>query len=401
MKKIILLALVIGWQCAALAGQDRFVAHEWGTFTSVQGADGVQLEWNPFVPLELPKFVYGQPRVASIRPGVSLLKSDLIARQRMETPVIYFYSDTERTVDVTVNFPQGTVTEWYPQVQAPAKGSRATRWDDVRVLANAKASLSREPQGSHYYAARETAANVLQVKNELEKFIFYRGVGSFTAPLRVMVGGKEDVLHLQNTGTEPLRHFYVVQIRNGKAKYEYFSNLEINGTRQVNLAPGTGESSLTVFQDRISEAMRGSLEKEGLYAAEAASMVKTWRDSWFGEDGARVLYVLPRKWTDTTLPLTIEPAPEEIARVMVGRAEVILPTQEWKLLKQIARYSDAPAEERLAIVDGVKALGMGRFSDAAVRRLLGSTPSAEFSAAAWGLIEAANRGDAAKSLAAR
>src|SRR5687768_17780487 len=43
--------------------------------------------------------------------------------------------------------------------------------------------------------------------------------------------------------------------------------------------------------------------------------------SWFGEDGIRVLYVLPRKWTDQTLPLTIEPAPDEIARVMVGRSE--------------------------------------------------------------------------------
>ena len=35
-----------------------FVAHEWGTFTSVQGADGVQFDWNPFVAPELPKFVY-------------------------------------------------------------------------------------------------------------------------------------------------------------------------------------------------------------------------------------------------------------------------------------------------------------------------------------------------------
>src|SRR5688572_1501519 len=137
MKKIIWLALVIGWQYAAFAGQDRFVAHEWGTFTSVQGADGVQLEWNPFVPLELPKFVYGQPRVVDNK-VIGISKSDFVARQRMETPVIYFYSDTERTVDVTVNFPQGTVTEWYPQTEPPPKGSRLTRWEDVRVLANAK-----------------------------------------------------------------------------------------------------------------------------------------------------------------------------------------------------------------------------------------------------------------------
>lgn len=400
MKHNILLALVLGWQCAAFAGQDRFVAHEWGTFTSVQGADGVQLEWNPFVPLELPKFVYGQPRVVNNR-VIGLSKSDFIARQRMETPVIYFYSNTERTVDVTVNFPQGTVTEWYPQVQPPEKGSRSTRWADVRVLANVKASLPTEAQGSHYYAARETAANVLQVGSELEKFIFYRGVGSFVAPLRVTVGGNEDALHLHNGGTELLRHFYVLQIRKGMGKYEYFSEMNINGAREIKLEAGTGLSPLTDFQNRISEHMRGALEKEGLYAAEAASMVKTWRDSWFGEDGVRVLYVLPRKWTDRTLPLTIKPAPQEIARVMVGRAEVILPSQEWQLLKQIVRYSEAGPDQRPAIVDGLKALGMGRFADAATRRLLGNTASKEFNANAWSLVEAANAGHGAKSLAAR
>src|SRR5687768_1399175 len=98
MKKIIWLVIVVG-QCAAFAGQkDRLVAHEWGTFTSVQGADGIQLEWNPFVPAELPKFVYGQPHRRVGGP----LKSELIARQRMETPVIYFYSETPRSLDVTV-----------------------------------------------------------------------------------------------------------------------------------------------------------------------------------------------------------------------------------------------------------------------------------------------------------
>jgi hypothetical protein len=33
----------------ALAPAADFVAHERGTFASVQGADGVQFEWNPFV----------------------------------------------------------------------------------------------------------------------------------------------------------------------------------------------------------------------------------------------------------------------------------------------------------------------------------------------------------------
>jgi hypothetical protein len=399
MKNIILLAVVIGMHCAALAGQNRFVAHEWGTFTSVQGADGTQIEWNPFVPLELPKFVYGQPHR---RVGVGPLKSDLIARQRMETPVIYFYSDTPRTVNVTVNFPEGKVTEWYPQAEKPKNAGQSMTWKDVRVLAHPKVSLPQEPRGSHYYAARETTANLVQIKNETEKFIFYRGVGSFTAPLRVMIGGaNEDVLHLQNSGPAALKHFYVVQIRNGMAKYSQFDGMPPGEGREVKMEAALNEMPLSDFQDQIGNAMRAALEKEGLYAPEAAAMVKTWRDSWFGEDGVRVLYVLPRSWTDRTLPLTIQPKPDEIARVMVGRAEVIFPSQEWKLLKQIVRYSEAIPAERPAIVDDVRALGMGRFADAAVRRLLGTTPSRDFNANAWALVDAANNTVIAKSLAAR
>ena len=38
---------------------DRFVAHEWGTFTSVSTADGKAQLWNPLSgPSELPSFVY-------------------------------------------------------------------------------------------------------------------------------------------------------------------------------------------------------------------------------------------------------------------------------------------------------------------------------------------------------
>jgi hypothetical protein len=103
------------------AGQDRdYVAHEWGTFTSVQGADGVQMEWNPLTVSELPPFVYELNRVRGKNaPTLLLAKTGLICRQRMETPVIYFYSDRERTLDVAVDFPQGTITEWYPSKVPP------------------------------------------------------------------------------------------------------------------------------------------------------------------------------------------------------------------------------------------------------------------------------------------
>src|SRR5437899_2395529 len=107
-------ALVIGSKPAT-----GYVAHEWGTFTSVQGADGVLLDWRPLETTQLPRFVHdwNKPGLGR-RPAGALnheTKSLFVTLQRMETPVIYFYSDHERTVDVTVRFPQGLITEWYPQ----------------------------------------------------------------------------------------------------------------------------------------------------------------------------------------------------------------------------------------------------------------------------------------------
>ena len=39
-------------------------------------------------------------------------------------------------------------------------------------------------------------------------------------------------------------------------------------------------------------------------------MVKTWKDSWFAEDGVRILYVLPQSWTERTLPMLLNPTPQ-------------------------------------------------------------------------------------------
>jgi len=109
---------VVSLRLVAANTSEGYTAHEWGTFTSVQGADGVQREWNPLLTTELPTFVYdlakpsGNPRRASTAFGA---KSAFRTLQRMETPVIYFYSDRERSVEVTVRFPQGIITEWYPQ----------------------------------------------------------------------------------------------------------------------------------------------------------------------------------------------------------------------------------------------------------------------------------------------
>src|SRR5439155_21558508 len=70
--------------------------------------------------------------------------------------------------------------------------------------------------------------------------------------------------------------------------------------------------------DLLLQDLKQALIASGLYEKESAAMIKTWRYSWF-EEGTRVFYILQQQITDAVLPLTIEPRPEELVRVLVGR----------------------------------------------------------------------------------
>jgi hypothetical protein len=82
--------------------------------------------------------------------------------------------------------------------------------------------------------------------------------------------------------------------------------------------PAPGIDTRLAFEADLA----GLLVAEGLYDAEARAMIDTWRDTW-SADGVRVLYLVPRAFTDAVLPLRIAPAPADMVRVLVGRAELI------------------------------------------------------------------------------
>lgn len=389
-------------------GANTFTAHEWGTFTSVQGADGVQLEWNPLVASDLPPFVHNvnknalNPRVRAL--PLYLGKTAVLARQRMETPVIYFYSDRERTVDVTVQFPQGHVTEWYPQLNPDSfkTPGRITKlvWDRVTILPRTQhpmleAELPTHAAPSHYFPAREAEADYLRrepakdAKTELESLLFYRGVGHFTAPLAVAIPNGANALHLKNNGAEPLGNLFVLQVIGERANFSFVERLTPNAAQEVALPCSRSSQPLSEVAEKLGTEVRRALVREGLFEREAAAMVKTWRDSWFAEQGVRVLYTLPRVWTDRTLPLTVTPAPQKTVRVMVGRAEVITPAVENAVLAQLQRFIAAEPSARMQIAADARALGLGRFLEPTVRRLSGRIPALQFSTLGWEFLQQA------------
>jgi hypothetical protein len=408
MKKFWLSLMAVCFCMSADAGESAvFAAHEWGTFTSVQGSDGVQLEWNPYVVAELPTFVYdrNRPNHEANRPNFAIFaaKTAFLAKQRMETPVIYFYSPEKKNVDVRVDFPSGLMTEWFPHAtscdaQRLQPGDTRPRmsfleWKNIEVAPSSEPvgnKLQTDKGKSHYYAARETDASLLRIKNEAkgsvetEKFLFYRGVGHFEAPLNVTQQGDGKFLAMQNAGKETVRHLLVLQVGQDKggATYSIIALPELGHglTEKIDLSQMKNAS-----REELKASLEAALTTEGLYPAEAKSMVKTWEDSWLDEPGVRVLYVLGREWTDRTLPLQISPKPQQLARVMVGRAELITPKIELALREAIDEYAKGDAIAQQKAVAKARALGLGRFQEPAARLLIKKNPGAQFSKAAFEL----------------
>src|SRR5262249_19286826 len=112
-----------------------------------------------------------------------------------------------------------------------------------------------------------------------------------------------------------------------------------------------------------------TLVEQGLYEKEAAAMVKTWRDSW-SEEGLRVFYIIPRRATDAILPITIKPQPTELARVFVGRNEIITPEMEREIRAAAQLFGENFPEARAAAINKVRRYG--RFADPVLREAMNS-----------------------------
>lgn len=360
----------------------QLVAHEWGTFTSFSGSDGVPVAFTPNN-TDLPGFVYyqGNPNSKAGRFNYGGLVS-------METPVVYFYTDRETKVSLKVDFPKGWITEWYPFAHAAPvpnrdKPGQSIRWD-VKLTPNEPARFPRdraERKGdiNHYYHARETDAVPLQTEVaarkpgrnaddddeyyderglrggsvlQREKFLFYRGVGAFAPPVTVKALGGDKVRVVNSAGGKATG-LVLVTVRGGKLGFRPVGELESGATSEAQL-PAVGDQRAALGAFLVKE-----LTAAGLYEKEATAMVKTWDSAWFGEEGTRLLYLVPRGKTDELLPLTMTPKPTELVRVLVGRHDFLTPEQEATAEKELKRVRAAQAELNAAYGELQK---LGRFS---------------------------------------
>lgn len=329
-------------QSTAIGSIDSgLTAHEWGTFTSVAGQDGQALEWSPLNgSTDLPGFVE-HLRSAGFKLG-------LRGRVRMETPVLYFYSSREETVSVNVSFANGLITEWYPRASrvAPTAGLRdaslkqehvdgSIAWDSVTIMPSLGEEFPKEGNDSHYYAARMTSSAPLSVKTDTgdqhEKFLFYRGVSNFSVPLSARLTA-DDKLLLENRGPEEIPATILFERRGERVGYRIGGAVQ----QQTTLAPPKQNANI----DDLGRDLEGLLVAQGLYQNEAHAMVESWRSSWF-EEGSRLLYIVPAKFVNEVVPLSIHPAPAQIARVFVGRLELVTPATQRAVETAFANHDNS------------------------------------------------------------
>jgi hypothetical protein len=229
----------------------------------------------------------------------------------------------------------------------------AIEWPNIKIEPDSSPALPIEAGSSRYYAARGTDAAPLTIGDEHEKFLFYRGVGRFPVPLSARVIGNGSIA-VENRGADVVPAVILFENHGGHLGYRNAGAVK----NAITLDSPSLESSLPVLRNELEAA----LVAQGLFPKEAEAMVETWRDSWF-EEGTRLIYIVPSRAVDAFLPLHVDPAPSQIARVFVGRIELITP-------ETIRSVEDAIANSDWSTIERY-----GRFVDPILKRIASERPS--------------------------
>jgi hypothetical protein len=388
MKSTALTLVLLVMVGAAAAQGSRLVVHEWGTFTSFQDENGRTIAGINADDEPVPAFVHRMvgmeifattSRPARWSQGAPRCHPDVTLR--LETPVLYFYPSAgwTATFDVRASFNGGWLTEFYPAATAegtnfPSSLSADSRgsltWKGLRLDPGATASM---PQTSeHVWLAPRKAASAIvanETNTEAEKYLFYRGVGHFDAPLVVQRRGDTLSISLRDgeAGMNALPRLWLVDVaEDGRVRYRTLN--AVGSTIEAPVFPtvaGGLPSSLAALRGELAAALQAS----GLFADEADAMLETWRLSYFESTGLRVFFILPAQWTDARLPLSIS-APAEVTRVMVGRVELVNPRQR-VILARLQQLADEDFPQLPLYYEDQRVLAMRGISHSALYRETG------------------------------
>ncbi len=313
---------------------------------------------------------------------------------RLETPVIYVHlppGQTSATFDLTAEFHGGFLSQFYPLAEASVN-RRPLRWQDVTYANTVDGKLThytvRElhvqnpstngtaawqrweapaltsstsstltwrgvrvggPDAAPtttspvWLAPRAVDAANLSVDGEHERYLFYRGLAHLDAPLVVRRSDDGQSLRVRprvpDLAPETVPRLWLADLRgDGTAAFHSVDpaihHLRVQDESAFSDIPATFTAS-EYSAERLTalrQELHAALVAEGLFADEAQALLDTWQVSYFKAAGQRLFFLVPREWTDRVLPLTLS-TPATITRAMVGRIEVVSPTQRQALTR--------------------------------------------------------------------
>jgi hypothetical protein len=340
MKHVLLLCASVILFAATSAKSQPLTVHEWGTFTTLHSSEGETLSGLYFEEEALPPFVYHFPGF-SPDPNTRPCNNVTV---KMETPVLYFYSSVQKPVQVHVDFPNGMISEWYPDriggeetpagiLDFGAKHTGAIDWSATILPPTSTASLTQQSSATPFHKwtdPRATDANLVQNNNgEVEKYLFYRGIANFPLPVDVSF---LDSTHLSITNNSKLDlpFVFIYDHTNANDALVWGSGPLKSGASAVY----TSKNGHSFSQDNPTEFsdFKNALIAAGLTTKEAQAMLNTWEDGYFQTVGFKIFWIVPRTITDQIIPLTITPTPDTLNRVLVGKTEVLTKQFERQLL---------------------------------------------------------------------
>lgn len=327
------------------ASAQTLTVHEWGTFTTLRGSDGSVLSGLYIEEEQLPPFVYHHPGFSPDpiiqTHGYRPVKDVTV---KMETPVLYFYSPKEQNIKVHVDFPNGTISQWYPErsggeitptsdtidLSKPMTGS--IDWDATVLAPDTKESITNNAATPKWYQPRETTSNLIKNHSgEIEKFLFYRGLANFSLPLEVKFLDSMN-LYVKNQSEWDIPFIYI---------YDHISNTTMEGiwgigplkAGEARTYPMPQKYYYEGQQNPANDSFRVALENAGLTHLEAVAMLNTWSNGYFMTNGFKIFWIVPHELTDKILPLAITPTPDSVERVLVGKSEILTPSFELHMME--------------------------------------------------------------------
>jgi hypothetical protein len=365
------------------ASAAALVAHEWGTFTSLQDESGRTIGGINTDDEPVPKFVHRLTDSLLLRPtelpatffqGAPSCHPDVT--MRLETPVLYFHlpegKPRAKDVSVRVEFRGGWLSEFYPDAEVNAPGLKPNgmvfgplhsetmstlAWNHLEVGGDWAGPTTDQHVWATPRAVRASA--VRNAAGEAERFLFYRGVAHIDAPIAVSRDEHTATLTLRSRCPAEVasrqglavKWLWLVDIRpEGMVAFRTGPAVTLGGETKV-LQSISARFALSDYSaangDKLRGSLRAALVGDGLYDDEAWALLNTWELSYFKSPGMRLFFLVPRAWTDYYLPLDVS-EPAQITRVMVGRIELVTPEQR-DYLREIAnmepRRIGAEAEE--------------------------------------------------------